>query len=48
MRGRVRVGEDVRPHEAFLIRQLEVCTATAGPGEEECKTERRKTEPPDA
>ena len=37
----VRVGEgEVRPQEAFLMMQLEICTATADPGEEECKTER--------
>lgn len=42
MRLRVCAGEgEVRPHEAFLMFQLEVCTATAGPGEEKCRTERR-------
>ena len=41
VRACVCVGEgEVRPQEAFLMMQLEVCTATADPGEEECKTER--------
>lgn len=42
---RMRDGEwhgegEVKPHEAFLTFQIEICTATAAPGEEERKSER--------
>lgn len=41
IRGRGWNGEgEVKPQEAFLTVQLEICTATAGPGEEERKSER--------